>query len=161
MGGSSSAHGSLPPGRDGKVVRCEASRALKWTITNTGIAMPTYKITLPSDPDISDEDQPLFQISKTNKMAPFWTLWYYTYAGHLIPPRRVEFGRIEKTAPPGTKGAGGTRVIVTGKTDEEKLVWKTLGDGNEDMVEWVLSRLIPTRSTTLTWSADGLSCVLL
>lgn len=105
-------------------------------MTNTGIASPTYKLTIPN-PDIDDANaqQPLFQVSKPNPHAPFWTLWYYTYAGHLIPPRRVEFGRVEKTAPPGSSGAGGTRVIVTGKTDEEKAVWKTLGDGNEDMVE--------------------------
>jgi hypothetical protein len=57
------------------------------------------------------------------------------YAGHLIPPKRVEFGRIQKNSP---ESGGGTRVSITGKTDEEKAVWKTLGEGNEDMVEWIV-----------------------
>jgi hypothetical protein len=28
---------------------------------------------------------------------------------------------------------------VTGKTEEEKKVWQTLGEGNEDCVEWVIA----------------------
>lgn len=133
--GSSSGHGAGYR-NEGKVIRCEADRALRWSITNTGIAMPTYKLTLPNvDPESCDEDQPLFQVSKPNKNAPWWTLWYYTYAGHLIPPKRVEFGRIEKTSPNGRGGSGCTRITINGKSDEEKAVWKTLGDGNEDMVE--------------------------
>lgn len=84
-----------------------------------------------------------------------------SYAGHLIPPKRIEFGRIQKNSP---ESGGGTRVAITGKTDEEKAgtrflsdrnsnaghetkqvlrsaraaVWKTLGEGNEDMVEWIV-----------------------
>lgn len=106
--------------------------------------MPCYKLTLPNPDGVGDE-QPLFQVSKTNRLAPFWTMTYYTYAvrpgpiaarssesddaqGHLIPPKRVEFGRIEKTTTD-KGGDGGTRVIITGKTDEQKAVWKTLGEG--------------------------------
>jgi hypothetical protein len=74
------------------------------------------------------------QVSKTNRSAQHWTLWYYTYSGHLVPPKRIEFGRIEKAA--NDKG-GGTRVVISGQTDEEKAVWQTLGPGNADMVEWV------------------------
>jgi hypothetical protein len=44
-----------------------------------GVAMPTYKLTLPN-PDGAGDEQPLFQISKTNRMAPYWTMTYYTYA---------------------------------------------------------------------------------
>jgi len=98
--------------------------------------MPTYKLTLPS---LDSEDQPLFQISKTSRMSPFWTMTYFTYAGHLIPPNRIEFGKIERLPPePGQTGAGGTRVVITGKSPEQKAVWKTLGEGNEDMVEWIV-----------------------
>ena len=68
-------------------------------------------------------------------MSSYWTLWYYTYAGHLIPPNRVEFGRIEKTSDKGT------RVIISGQSDTEKAVWRTLGEGNEDMVECVSSTI--------------------
>lgn len=99
--------------------------------------MPTYKLTLPSvDPSGAGEDQPLFQISKTSRTSPFWTLWYYTYSGHLVPPKRIEFGKIEKAPVDKRTGAGGgTRVVISGKSETEKAVWKTLGDGNEDMVE--------------------------
>lgn len=114
-------------------VRCEASRNLKWSISNTGIHAPVYKLTLPN-PDSPGSEQPLFQISKPNPHAHWWTLFYFTYAGHLIPPKRVEFGKIQKSS----GSTGGTRVSITGKTPEEKAVWQTLGEGNEDMVEWIV-----------------------
>lgn len=41
-------------------------------------------------------------------------------------------------AAPGPKSSGETKISVTGKTEEEKAVWQTLGEGNEDMVEWIL-----------------------
>ncbi|THG92967.1 hypothetical protein EW145_g8518, partial [Phellinidium pouzarii] len=116
-----------------RVVRCEASRNLKWSITNTGVIAPIYKLALPS-PDSAD--LPLFQISKPNPNAGFWSMFYFAYAGHNIPPKRIEFGKIQKN-PPGPNG-GGTRISITGKTPEEKAVWQTLGEGNEDCVEWVV-----------------------
>ncbi|KAH8106981.1 hypothetical protein BXZ70DRAFT_1003870 [Cristinia sonorae] len=116
-----------------RVVRCEASRNLKWSITNTGVLSPIYKLALPS-PDSAD--LPLFQISKPNPNAAFWSMFYFAYAGHNIPPKRIEFGKIQKN-PPGPNG-GGTRISITGKTPEEKAVWQTLGEGNEDCVEWVV-----------------------
>ncbi|KAF9453204.1 hypothetical protein P691DRAFT_78587 [Macrolepiota fuliginosa MF-IS2] len=116
-----------------RVVRCEASRNLKWTIANTGVISPIYKLSLPS-PD--SPDLPLFQISKPNPNAAFWSMFYFAYAGHNIPPKRIEFGKIQKN-PPGPNG-GGTRISITGKTPEEKAVWQTLGEGNEDCVEWVV-----------------------
>ncbi|KAH0827099.1 hypothetical protein J3R83DRAFT_4785 [Lanmaoa asiatica] len=116
-----------------RVVRCEASRNLKWSITNTGVISPIYKLSLPS-PD--SPDLPLFQISKPNPNAAFWSMFYFAYAGHNIPPKRIEFGKIQKN-PPGPNG-GGTRISITGKTPEEKAVWQTLGEGNEDCVEWVV-----------------------
>lgn len=118
-------------------VRCEASRNLRWSITNTGINAPVYKLTLPN-PDAPGHEQPLFQISKPNPMAPYWTMFYFTYAGHLIPPKRIEFGKIQKNAAQGSGGGGGTRVTISGKSPEEKAVWQTLGEGNEDMVEWIV-----------------------
>ncbi|KAL5511186.1 hypothetical protein ACEPAH_4401 [Sanghuangporus vaninii] len=125
------------PGHGGngspRVVRCEASRNLKWTITNTGVISPIYKLALPA-PDSAD--LPLFQISKPNPNAGFWSMFYFAYAGHNIPPKRIEFGKIQKN-PPGPNG-GGTRITITGKTPEEKAVWQTLGEGNEDCVEWVV-----------------------
>ncbi|ORY41754.1 hypothetical protein BCR35DRAFT_285517 [Leucosporidium creatinivorum] len=130
--GGSSAHSHGGGGSGG--VKCEASRNLKWTISNTGIQNPVYKLTLPN-PDQPQQDQPLFQVSKPNPNAGWWTLFYFTYAGHLIPPKRVEFGRIQKNTP---ESGGGTRVAITGKTEEEKAVWKTLGESNEDMVEWIV-----------------------
>ena len=63
-------------------------------------------------------------------------MFYFTYAGHNIPPKRIEFGKIQKN-PPGPNG-GGTRISITGKSPEEKAVWQTLGEGNEDCVEWVV-----------------------
>ncbi|KAF9480097.1 hypothetical protein BDN70DRAFT_643601 [Pholiota conissans] len=116
-----------------RVVRCEASRNLKWSIANTGVISPIYKLSLPS-PD--SPDLPLFQISKPNPNAAFWSMFYFAYAGHNIPPKRIEFGKIQKN-PPGPNG-GGTRISITGKTPEEKAVWQTLGEGNEDCVEWVV-----------------------
>ncbi|KAH9951932.1 hypothetical protein B0H21DRAFT_714909 [Amylocystis lapponica] len=116
-----------------RVVRCEASRNLKWSITNTGVLSPIYKLALPS-PDSAD--LPLFQISKPNPNAAFWSMFYFAYAGHNIPPKRIEFGKIQKN-PPGPNG-GGTRISITGKTAEEQAVWHTLGEGNEDCVEWVV-----------------------
>ncbi|GAA5942665.1 uncharacterized protein JCM15063_000855 [Sporobolomyces koalae] len=128
---SSHSHGS---GGSANHVRCEASRNLRWTIQQTGIQNPIYKLTLPN-PESPQEDQPLFQVSKPNPNATWWSLFYFTYAGHLIPPKRVEFGRIQKNTP---ESGGGTRVAIVGKSDEEKAVWKTLGEGNEDMVEWIV-----------------------
>jgi hypothetical protein len=116
-----------------RVVRCEASRNLKWSITNTGVISPIYKLSLPS-PDSAD--LPLFQISKPNPNALFWSMFYFAYAGHNIPPKRIEFGKIQKN-PPGPNG-GGTRITISGKSPEEKAVWQTLGEGNEDCVEWVV-----------------------
>jgi hypothetical protein len=86
-------------------VKCEASRNLKWSISNTGIQVsssggsggkcaegadrrvvaspsrvyqnPIYKLTLPN-PDIPQQDQPLFQVSKPNPNAGWWTLFYFT-----------------------------------------------------------------------------------
>lgn len=121
-------HGSA----SSRVVRCEASRNLKWSIANTGVMSPIYKLSLPS-PDSAD--LPLFQISKPNPNATHWSMFYFAYAGHLIPPKRIEFGKIQKN--PATSG-GGTRISITGKTAEEKAVWQTLGEGNEDCVEWVV-----------------------
>ncbi|TFK76515.1 hypothetical protein BDN72DRAFT_785487 [Pluteus cervinus] len=123
-------HSSSPSAR---VVRCEASRNLKWTIANAGVISPIYKLSLPS-PD--SPDLPLFQVSKPNPNAAFWSMFYFAYAGHNIPPKRIEFGKIQKN-PPGPNG-GGTRISITGKTPEEKAVWQTLGEGNEDCVEWVV-----------------------
>lgn len=120
-------------GSSSRAVRCEASRNLKWTIANTGVMSPIYKLSLPS-PD--SPDLPLFQVSKPNPNAAFWSMFYFAYAGHLIPPKRIEFGKIQKN-PPGP-GGGGTRISITGKTPEEKAVWQTLGEGNEDCVEWVV-----------------------
>ncbi|KZT09423.1 uncharacterized protein LAESUDRAFT_756394 [Laetiporus sulphureus 93-53] len=125
------------PGHSGpsssRIVRCEASRNLKWSITNTGVLTPIYKLALPSP---NSADLPLFQISKPNPNATFWSMFYFAYAGHNIPPKRIEFGKIMKN-PPGPNG-GGTRISITGKTPEEKAVWQTLGEGNEDCVEWVV-----------------------
>ncbi|KZT44078.1 hypothetical protein SISSUDRAFT_330282 [Sistotremastrum suecicum HHB10207 ss-3] len=126
-------HGGPASNPASKVVRCEASRNLKWSIVNTGVMSPIYKLSLPS-PDSTE--LPLFQISKPNPNAPFWSMFYFAYAGHLIPPKRIEFGKIQRN-PPGP-GGGGTRISITGKTPEEKAVWATLGEGNEDCVEWVV-----------------------
>jgi len=65
------------------VVRCEASRDLRWTIENTGVMSPIYKI-------VNQDETPLYQISKPNPNADFWTMFYFKYAGHQIPPKRVE-----------------------------------------------------------------------
>ncbi|KAL1411841.1 hypothetical protein Q8F55_002811 [Vanrija albida] len=121
---------SLPTMQANKhnVVRCEASRDLKWTIENTGVMSPTYKI-------VNQDETPLYQISKPNPHADWWTMFYFKYAGHQIPPRRIEFGKIAKNPP--EKG-GGTRITVTGRNEDEKQVWQTLGVGNEDCVEWVI-----------------------
>ncbi|EST09867.1 hypothetical protein PSEUBRA_000261 [Kalmanozyma brasiliensis GHG001] len=136
-GGPGSSEGGHSSGHDNKTVRCEASRNLKWSITNTGINAPVYKLTLPN-PDAPGHEQPLFQISKPNPNATWWSMFYFTYAGHLIPPKRIEFGKIQKNAAAGSGGGGGTRVTIAGKTPEEKAVWQTLGEGNEDMVEWIV-----------------------
>ncbi|TFY78405.1 hypothetical protein EWM64_g5603, partial [Hericium alpestre] len=118
-----------------RIVRCEASRNLKWSITNTGVISPIYKLSLPS-PD--SPDLPLFQISKPNPNAAFWSMFYFAYAGHNIPPKRIEFGKIQKNPPQPGGGGGGTRITISGRTPEEKAVWQTLGEGNEDCVEWVV-----------------------
>ena len=137
-GGSKSSSASDPGHSTGgaRVVRCEASRNLKWSITNTGVLSPIYKLSLPS-PD--SPDLPLFQVSKPNPNAAFWSMFYFAYAGHNIPPKRIEFGKIQKNPPSANgTGGGGTRISITGKTPEEKAVWQTLGEGNEDCVEWVV-----------------------
>ncbi|KAG0658503.1 hypothetical protein C6P46_005746 [Rhodotorula mucilaginosa] len=132
---SSLGHGSaLGAAMGGSHIRCEASRGLNWRIHQTGIQNPVYKLLLPN-PDQPQSDQPLFQISKPNPNAPYWSMFYFAYAGHLIPPKRVEFGRISKNP---AEAGGGTRVAITGRTDEEKAVWKSIGDGNEDGVEWIV-----------------------
>lgn len=128
--------GGGPPSSE-RAVFCEASRNLKWTINNTGIHAPVYKLLLPN-PDMPGNDQPLFQISKPNPNAMWWSMFYFTYGGHLIPPKRIEFGRIQKNAVEGNGGGSGTRVTILGRTPEEKAVWQTLGEGNEDMVEWIV-----------------------
>lgn len=125
-----------PPSKE-RSVFCEASRNLRWTITNTGINAPVYKLMLPN-PDMPGNDQPLFQISKPNPNDLWWTMFYFTYGGHMIPPKRVEFGRIQKNAIAGNGGGAGTRVTISGRTPEEVAVWQTLGEGNEDMVEWIV-----------------------
>ncbi|KAK9893619.1 hypothetical protein P389DRAFT_114160 [Cystobasidium minutum MCA 4210] len=140
---ASEGHGSSSSSSTPRTVKCEASRNFRWSITNSGVLTPTYKCTLPADEGpngVITEEQPLFQISKTNPQSPFWTMSYYAYAGHLIPPKRIQFGHISKSVTPDGKPVtgGGTRVTITGKTDDEKAVWKTLGDGNEDMVEWAV-----------------------
>ena len=56
--------------------------------------------------------------------------------GHLELTTSVQFGKVAKNPP--EKG-GGTRITITGKTEDEKQVWQTLGVGNEDCVEWVVS----------------------
>ncbi|EPQ32330.1 uncharacterized protein PFL1_00526 [Pseudozyma flocculosa PF-1] len=136
-GGPGSSDGGHSAANNDRTVRCEASRNLRWSITNTGINAPVYKLTLPN-PDAPGNEQPLFQISKPNPNATWWTMFYFTYAGHLIPPKRIEFGKIQKNAAAGSGGGGGTRVSITGKSAEEKAVWQTLGEGNEDMVEWIV-----------------------
>ncbi|WWD16404.1 hypothetical protein CI109_100830 [Kwoniella shandongensis] len=119
---------SLPAKQPANAVRCEASRDLRWTIENTGVMSPIYKI-------VNQDDTPLYQISKPNPNAEFWTMFYFKYAGHQIPPKRIEFGKVAKNPP--EKG-GGTRITITGKSEDEKQVWQTLGVGNEDCVEWVV-----------------------
>jgi hypothetical protein len=47
----------------------------------------------------------------------------------------AQFGKVAKNPP--EKG-GGTRITITGKSEDEKQVWQTLGTGNEDCVEWVV-----------------------
>ncbi|KAK4055429.1 hypothetical protein OIO90_003267 [Microbotryomycetes sp. JL221] len=130
---STSSQGA-PGSPHANTIRCEASRNLRWSIHNVGLQNPTYKMTVPN-PQEPGEEQPLFQVSKPNPYAPYWTLFYFTYAGHLIPPERIEFGRIQKNSP---ESGGGTRVTITGRTESEAAVWKTLGDSNEDMVEWIV-----------------------
>ena len=49
---------------------------------------PIYKI-------VNQDDTPLYQISKPNPNAEFWTMFYFKYAGHQIPPRRIEVGTRE------------------------------------------------------------------
>ncbi|KAF8959018.1 hypothetical protein BDZ97DRAFT_1923167 [Flammula alnicola] len=95
------------------------------------LASSALSLPSPDSPDL-----PLFQISKPNPNATFWSMFYFAYAGHNIPPKRIEFGKIQKN-PPGPNG-GGTRISITGKSPEEKAVWQTLGEGNEDCVEWVV-----------------------
>lgn len=74
---SASSHSNTPPLSTANAVRCEASRNLKWSISNTGIQNPVYKLTLPN-PDVPMQDQPLFQVSKPNPNASWWTLFYFT-----------------------------------------------------------------------------------
>lgn len=49
-------------------------------------------------------------------------------------------------------GSGETKISVTGQSEEEKAVWKTLGDGNEDMVECEPLPFSSSTSRTLTQS---------
>lgn len=135
--GSRRLGGPVPPMTQNRSVYCEASRNLRWTITNAGVSAPVYKLTLPN-PDMPGNDQPLFQISKPNPNDLWWTMFYFTYGGHMIPPKRIEFGRIQKNAVAGNGGGAGTRITISGRTPEEKAVWQTLGEGNEDMVEWIV-----------------------
>jgi neural Wiskott-Aldrich syndrome protein len=141
--------GHGPSSASSRVVRCEASRSLKWTIANTGVVTPVYRLALPS-PDSAD--LPLFQISKPNLNATHWSMFYFAYAGHLIPPKRIEFGKIQKNP---AQSGGGTRISITGKTAEEKAVWQTLGEGNEDCVEWVVlcAALNLLESVPCSWTA--------
>lgn len=37
---------------------------------------PVYKVLLPN-PDLPGDDQPLFQVSKPNPNAPWWSLFYF------------------------------------------------------------------------------------
>jgi len=86
---SAAASASTPTlGKPHNVVRCEASRDLRWTIENTGVMSPIYKI-------VNQDDTPLYQISKPNPNAEFWTMFYFKYAGHQIPPKRIEVGRTD------------------------------------------------------------------
>lgn len=48
---------------------------------------PIYKI-------VNQDDTPLYQISKPNPNAEFWTMFYFKYAGHQIPPKRIEVSRL-------------------------------------------------------------------
>lgn len=48
---------------------------------------PIYTLSLPT-PD--SPDLPLFQVSKPNTNANFWSMLYHAYAGHLIPPKRIK-----------------------------------------------------------------------
>ena len=82
-GTSASSHASKSTSNRSNVVRCEASRELRWTIENAGVRSPIYKI-------VNSDETPLYQISKPNPNAEFWTMFYFAYAGHQIPPRRVE-----------------------------------------------------------------------
>lgn len=74
-GSSSNSHGG---GGNANSVRCEASRNLRWSITQSGIQNPIYKLTLPPAPDAPQLEQPLFQVSKPNPNAGWWTLFYFT-----------------------------------------------------------------------------------
>ncbi|KAF8902070.1 hypothetical protein CPB84DRAFT_1846487 [Gymnopilus junonius] len=94
-----------------RVVRCEASRNLKWSIANTGVISPIYKLSLPSP------DSPIFPSSKYQSLI----LMLPSGACSILPT-------LATTSPQ----------AITGKTPEEKAVWQTLGEGNEDCVEWVV-----------------------
>ncbi|EIM23679.1 hypothetical protein WALSEDRAFT_59340 [Wallemia mellicola CBS 633.66] len=125
----------METGEDNRTFNCEASRSLKWFISNAGVMNPVYKVSLPN-PRIDGDDLPLFQVSKPNPHANFWSLFYFAYAGHQIPPKRLEFGRVMKTTTESKQSE--VKITITGKSKEEKAVWQTLGDGNEDAVEWVV-----------------------
>ncbi|TIB17350.1 hypothetical protein E3P89_00159 [Wallemia ichthyophaga] len=125
----------LSLGSDNRSVSCEASRNLKWFISNAGVMNPVYKVSLPN-PSLDGDDLPLFQISKPNPNANFWSLFYFVFGGYQIPPKRIEFGKITKSTNKDKQNE--FKIAITGKTSEEKAVWQTLGEGNEDAVEWVI-----------------------
>lgn len=97
----------LSVGKDNRTVNCEASRSLKWFISNAGVMNPVYKVSLPN-PSADGDDLPLFQISKPSMSshvlvhladnnadpnANFWSLFYFVFGGYQIPPKRVEVSR--------------------------------------------------------------------
>ena len=72
------------------------------SLSLTYLDRPTYKCTLPADdtPGGMADEQPLFQISKTNPQSPFWTLWYYAYAGRQLAevmnaPSKADVGTLQ------------------------------------------------------------------
>ena len=89
-GGHAGAGGGRPS--EGRSVRCEASRELRWSIENTGVRSAIYKV-------VNSDQTPLYQISKPNPNADFWTMFYFAYAGHQIPPKRAEVGRLSPPPP--------------------------------------------------------------
>lgn len=58
----------METGEDNRTFNCEASRSLKWFISNAGVMNPVYKVSLPN-PRIDGDDLPLFQVSKPSELA--------------------------------------------------------------------------------------------